>query len=86
MRSHELIKGSLVNFTSESKLVSKRDLLILITFKVRLWKDPKPWFPSWLLSPAFIESENLTAVADLGGGAPPYGPKFPRFHAVFRKI
>ena len=27
---------------------------------LRLWKDPKPCFPSWLLSLAFTESKNLT--------------------------
>ena len=38
--------------------------------------------------PQVIPAESL-AVADLGGctrRTPPYGPKFSRFHAVFRKI
>ena len=31
------------------------------------------------------QNSGISAVADLGG-APPYSPKFSRFHAVFRKF
>ena len=43
--SKQCIKGSLVNFICEAKVVLGQDVLIMITCNCRLCNDPKPYFP-----------------------------------------
>ena len=47
--------GRVVNFICETKSVSKQDVLIMVTWPNKLYNEPKPCFPSWLLFPVFME-------------------------------
>ena len=54
--SKQWIKGNVINFICETKSVSKQHALIFIIFSSKNCNEPKPCFPSWLLSPVFMES------------------------------